>query len=277
MAQLQTVSERLATDGVVVANAWRIAGKWVEALTLINSLLLLSEMIEDVRIAGLLLMKGRILNDQALFGGVANVSERETTFARAIAYAEKTDDTALLGAVWSTWGMSLHVGYFENQRAHEPPHELEYFERGLALRTEADDAWGVSESLFQIGLVHQVIRNDLITALPYFQQSYECAVDLHDDMLASYAIRHLGYARAEQGDMAGAQSHFEESLHRRQLIGFTPGVAMAQFALARLLIEIGTHSAALPLLESARDTFAMLHSEGWAATMEKEIKAIKGE
>jgi tetratricopeptide (TPR) repeat protein len=270
MESIQHVAERVTKDGIVLANAWRIQGKWQEALALLDALLPAGTTPNPT----LYLAKARVLNDQALFGNVPNRTERDETLALALKQAELANDKRLWGALWSIWGMSLHVSFFENQRSAEPAHEMNYFERGLAFRTEADDALGIAESLFQIGLVHHVIRNDVNSALPYFQQSYEQAVALNDAMLASYAIRHLGYARAEQGDMAGAQVAFEESLHLRQTIGFTPGVAMAELALARLLVEMGQSTRALLLLESARNTFVSLGSDGWVSMIERDIAAI---
>jgi tetratricopeptide (TPR) repeat protein len=275
MATIDGVCERLATEGVTVAAQWQNEGKWSEALTLVAGLIALIGTISKDASAKLYLVKAQILRDQGMFGGVANDVEREAAVTQALEYAEQTEDKALLGEVWDTWGRSLHATFLAGDRTTEPPQEMEAFERALAFRQEANDHHGIAESTFHIGIVHQVVRGDSELALPYFRDSYERALALQDDLLASYAIRHIGFARAGNGNMAGARADFEESLRLRQVVGFIPGIAMAQLALGQYLAEIGESDSALPYLFSARDTFAMLQSQRWLQVVEREIALIQ--
>jgi hypothetical protein len=101
-----------------------------------------------------------------------------------------------------------------------------------------------------------VIRDDGPRSEPYFEQSYELAAEAGDDVLRSYAIRHLGWTRQERGDVDGAGAAFEESLALRERAGFVPGIGAAALALAQFEAEHGRTERALGLLARAREVFA---------------------
>ncbi len=133
------------------------------------------------------------------------------------------------------------------------PGELACFQRGLELRRRAGDERGVAESLFQVGLVHQVIRDDSAAALPWFEEAYTRARKAADPVLMSYAIRHVAFCRLHAGDRAGARAGLEESLWLREQAGFIPGVAMALAALAEVVASDGQRQDAVALLGGAGD------------------------
>ena len=76
--------------------------------------------------------------------------------------------------------------------------------------------------LFHVGLVHQVVRGDHGTARPYFEESYDRAVSLGDDVLASYALRHVAFCDEEAGDLDAAERRHEETLELRRRAGWFP-------------------------------------------------------
>ncbi|MBA3946855.1 MAG: hypothetical protein H0X37_20115 [Herpetosiphonaceae bacterium] len=220
-------SQQLLTEAIVLADAWRHAGRWMDAQTLLIGM---EPVAHDIGPAGMsrhALTVGRLLTDYATFGGADTLAERDAALATALPYAEQTDDDALLGAIWDAKGMSLHTAYLDTGRTAEPADELPAFERSLAYRQQANDQAGIAESLFHVGLVYGVIRDDHKRALPYFQQSYALAQAIEDDIIASYAIRHIGFAHYANGDVAAARANVAESLHLREAAGFIPGVAMA--------------------------------------------------
>jgi tetratricopeptide (TPR) repeat protein len=124
------------------------------------------------------------------------------------------------------------VQFLANPDAGETPEEMSLFERALEIREGLGDRRGAAESFFQIGLVHQIARQDEEAARRCFRRSYELADEVGDGVLMSYAIRHLGYLEQAAGNLDGAEAAFRESLQLREAAGWEPGVAPAQLALA---------------------------------------------
>lgn len=130
-------------------------------------------------------------------------------------------------------GRLLHARYLQERDA-EDPEELRLFERAAQLYAALGDQRGEGEALFWIGIVHQVIRDDLETAVPLFERSLALATDSDDDLTRSYALRHLGLAAHAAGDLAAARAHLEESTRLRHDLGFHAGAAANLIGLAYL-------------------------------------------
>jgi len=109
----------------------------------------------------------------------------------------------------------------EERVAIDPGPEQDLFEQALALRRELDDALGIAESLFQLGLVHQVLRRDGETAAPLFREALSLVESRPDadPLLRSEIHRHVGFdllLREERHDEALA--HLRESLEIRRML-----------------------------------------------------------
>jgi tetratricopeptide (TPR) repeat protein len=263
---------RQLEDAEALADVWRLAGRWEDALALLRGLDPVASELGGAAVARQQFLIGRILIDQGMFGGFDTHAERETTLDRALTHAQAMGDAALLAAIWDAKGLSLHVAYLDGDRSSEPEHELEYFERGLALRQQAGDRRDLAESFFHVGLVYGVLRHDHTQALPYFQQSYQVAQAAGDQIMESYAIRHIAFAHYDAGDIPAARAALEESLRLRETAGFVPGVAMALMALAYAVKEHGERSKALALLERAKQIFESLGATPRVALVEQEMK-----
>lgn len=57
----------------------------------------------------------------------------------------------------------------------------------------------MSQTIFHLGLAHQVLMADIDGALPLFEQSLQRAEEVSDFIMVSYALRHLGLAYLESG------------------------------------------------------------------------------
>ena len=250
--------ERLLHDALAIADTWRVRGRWSDALTLLRGLPPLVRESGDKATAHQCLSIGRILTDMATFGGMDTRDEREIALDHALRYAEASGQASLIGDVCDAKGMSLHVMYLESDRSHELDEELPFFERGLALRQQRGEHAAIAESLFHVGLVYGVVRNDHACALPYFEDAYRRATDVHDPITASYAIRHIAFAHAAAGDIPAALSALHESLRLREAADFIPGVAMACMVLAYPYTETGDKATAAHFLERAKDIFESL-------------------
>ncbi|GAA2392736.1 hypothetical protein Cme02nite_11780 [Catellatospora methionotrophica] len=157
-------------------------------------------------------------------------------------------------------GRLLHADFLH--RREEDPGELPAFERALDLYTRLGDTRGQGETLFWLGCFHQVVRDDAATARPLLQRSFDLASHDGDQLTMSYAIRHLGFADLEAGDRAGGREKLEESARIRRELGFLPGLAAAQLALAQLAYEEDRDEEAAALLEQARASAARSRAHG---------------
>lgn len=205
----EALQQRILADTAALAEQWRISGRWSDALMLLKGCLPLATEGGAVTLAQHWLLVGRILTDQGVFGGLNTTAERDAALADALRYAEQTTDGALQGAAWDARGMALHAAFLDSDRTHEPPDELTAFERGLALRQQDGDERAIAESLFHVGLVYGVARQNHQQALPYFEESYRRATLANDPITASYAIRHIAFARHAAGDNTAARAALE--------------------------------------------------------------------
>jgi tetratricopeptide (TPR) repeat protein len=264
----------LVGAAVEVADGWRLRGRWADGVALLRGVLPAARELGATPRARVLVALARMLNDQSMFAGVRQPKDRAAVLDEALALAQQTDDPALLGEVWAVRGMALHTDYLA-ERATEPTGELECFQRGLQLRRQAGDERGVAESLFQVGLVHQVIRGDSAAALPWFEEAYARARNAADPVLMSYAIRHVAVCRLHAGDRAGARDGLEESLRLREQAGFIPGVAMALAALADVVASDSQRQEAVALLGRAREIFASLGAAEHTAWVDQQLAEVQ--
>ncbi|MEU7589020.1 tetratricopeptide repeat protein [Micromonospora sp. NPDC049230] len=200
------------------------------------------------------LVRARERYEQAVFGGDAKVldeAERELTALDA--------DVALAR------GRILHARFLDSRV--EDAAELALFERAAGLYREMGDARGEGESLFWVGTVHQVIRQDQATAEPFFVRARQLATAAGDQLTLSYVLRHLCFGEQAAGRIDAARELLTESTRLRRDLEFTPGVAANLIGLAALAADVGDREAACALLDEAAELAAGSGAQGitrWA-------------
>jgi len=193
---------------------------------------------------------------------------------KAQSLAETSRDKVLIASIYDAIGLSLHVDFLNSDRSKELEDEFDFFEQGLELRKEHGTPEQVAESTFHVGLVYDVIRKEYEKALPYHEEAYKIATDEKDKLTASYAIRHIGFARFNTGDVDSAKQAFIESLELRKAIGFTPGIAFSLVTLAQVDVEQGDKTSALSRLIEARNLLATLGATPRVTWLEEQIAGI---
>jgi tetratricopeptide (TPR) repeat protein len=182
---------------------------------------------------------------QAVYGGDAS----------ALAEAERGLD-AVEADVALARGMILHAR-FQSAPADagsppvEDPAELPLFERALQLYQAVGDTRGEAEALFWIGCLHQFIRRDDETAVPYLEKSCRLAAQTGDKPTRSEALRHLGIAAHAAGRLDEARERLEESSQLRREVGALPGVASNMIGLAYIAAAQNRRADALATLDQA--------------------------
>lgn len=164
-------------------------------------------------------------------------------------------------------GRVLHARFFEDRK--EDPRELELFQRAAKLYRQFGDLASEADANFWIGTVHQVIRNDSATAVPFFELAETLAVKAGDDLTLSYAVRHLGFAALEADKLDDAEGLLRQSLELRRKVGFERGIAPALIALAEVARAAGRNAEAENLFDEAAES-----AEACGATKMLDLVAL---
>jgi tetratricopeptide (TPR) repeat protein len=130
--------------------------------------------------------------------------------------------------------------------------EESLFQRALTIRQALNDLGGVAQSLFGVGLVHQVLRGDWTTALPYFRQALALSEEHGDVLTRSEAHRHVGfYFLVEAGQPDQALHHLRISLDLREDFGDPRWIPSGTLALGQAYLVAGEHAEGVRLLRRA--------------------------
>ena len=270
-----TQEAKVFTAAFNLIDKWQLQGKWQDAQTLLAGLHPVAAQLDNDAQATLWLYTGRILTDEGAFGGKDTLEKREIALNKALEFAKLSSSANLLGSAYDALGFSLHVRYIDSDRTKEPENELAFFQRGLELRQKDGTKSQIAESIFHIGVVHDVIRKDYETALKYHQEAYDLAREADDKVTASYAIRHIAFTHIAANELETAQEALEESLRLREEVGFIPGTAFALAALANLDMRKGDRESALTRLERSRDMLQALGAISRVAWVERHITSLK--
>ncbi|GAB3954511.1 hypothetical protein GCM10029976_096950 [Kribbella albertanoniae] len=168
-------------------------------------------------------------------------------------------------------GKLLHAHFVDGREGKES-RELELFQRSLELYEALGDARGRAEALFWIGCFHQVVRDDAEPALAALVSSAELTRESGDELILSYALRHLGIAAHRDGRAEDAGRLLGESTELRRKLGFTEGVAANLVGLIHLAIDQGRSADAEALLAEAT---ALAQAAG-AATIVDQLAVARG-
>ncbi|MEU4219840.1 tetratricopeptide repeat protein [Actinoplanes sp. NPDC026623] len=120
--------------------------------------------------------------------------EAERTFQGLLSRARSDGDRALEAAVLDRLGMLMHFRALDGDLAQaDSDGEEALFQQALTIRRELGDQAGIAESLFGLGLVHQVLRTDWDAAMPCFTEALDLAEAHGDLLLRSEVHRHVGF------------------------------------------------------------------------------------
>ncbi|HEY4457189.1 MAG TPA: hypothetical protein VGN81_22960 [Pseudonocardiaceae bacterium] len=148
-------------------------------------------------------------------------------------------------------GKLLHARFLDG-REHVDERELPLFERAVELYEKHGERAKLADALFWVGCCHQIVLDDEATALDLFHAAYDLAAELGEDVIRSFAVRHLGFAALSTGELDLAQTRFAESLRLRRDAGAPAAtVAAAIIPLAVLAEQRGEDDRAEHLFAEA--------------------------
>jgi tetratricopeptide (TPR) repeat protein len=147
--------------------------------------------------------------------------------------------------------------------------EERLFAAALAIQREVGDPAGAAESLFGLGLVHQVLRGDWQTAMPFYREALALAERHADEMVRSEVHRHIGFYHVfVAGDAEQGLRHLRMSQVLRERYGDPRRVATGTLALGEAELVAGNRPEAVRLLREAvhQARMARLSEQriGWA-------------
>ncbi len=166
---------------------------------------------------------------------------------------EQVDGPATEAAVLHQLGWLMHFQALDRDRdATLAAEEEELFQQALRLRRGLGDLGGVAESLFGVGLVHQVLRADSAAAMPYFTEALTLADEHADVMTRSEVHRHVGFYYAiEDVQPDKALHHLRLSLELREADGDDRWLPGGTLALGEAELELGDRTEGLRYLRAA--------------------------
>lgn len=202
--------------------------------------------------------------EDALFEAAFRSGDFDTASRRlqeALEASQSSGDTSTEAFVIDRLGMVAHyrnvMRVIDGEDIGEADMAAEeaLFRRALELREVLGDVAGTAQSLFGVGLVHQVLRGDWPTAVRYYTQAFSLAgeagtaLDLYS---RSEIHRHLGfYFLVEEVDLEKAVDHLGTSLELREEMGDDRLLPSALVALGQAEAAAGNRRRAIELLERA--------------------------
>jgi tetratricopeptide (TPR) repeat protein len=149
-------------------------------------------------------------------------------------------------------------------------------DRASRLLATAPDQRRAGWVTFHCAVIADNLRGDAETAAPLFAEALDAAERTSDDLLAGEALRHLGGAAYESGDLDRAEELWARATELWQKAGSVPGVLAQQATLADLALRRGNTSEAIALAREARRWARNLSVE-WLETEAAELLERMGD
>jgi uncharacterized RmlC-like cupin family protein len=177
----------------------------------------------------------------------------ETGLRALLRDAERAGDRWAEAVALDRLGMLMHFQALDRAlEGAQPDAEQALFERALAIRREIGDTSGTAESLFDVGLVHQVLRQDWDRAMPLYRKAEELAGADGDPLLRSEVHRHIGFyhaAHEDRPDLALPRLRLSQEL--RETLDEPGWLVSGLTVLGRCELALGMHADALDHLRRA--------------------------
>lgn len=200
--------------------------------------------------ATLLLHYGNMLAIKTNFEN-APVEEAISVLEQAKQLALSIDDAQLLADALNGIAFAQYVAA-SNKREGDPHILLASFQEALECRRVLHDDRGVSESLFHVGLISELLGQKEVARSSY-TQALQIAQQQGYPREASEALRHLGFLEQAQGNFSQAQQYFTEALHVLEHAGIRVYLPFAHVVLADVCLAQGNVELASSQCQRALD------------------------
>ena len=180
-------------------------------------------------------------------------AQAEELLTAALAQAKEHKDRAAEAAALDRLGMLMHFRAIGQDFAlADTAAEEALFQQALVIRREIGDLAGAADSLFGIGLVHQVFGDDWDTAMPYYWEALALAEKHAGPLTRSEVHRHVGYFYlVSDVQPERALFHLRTSAELRDEHGDARWIPGGKLALGEALIATGEREEGLRLMREA--------------------------
>lgn len=149
----------------------------------------------------------------------SSADNRERRVSGAARAQVGADADGAVGGTTEAWGGAVGLG-----------------ERAVGLRDGGADDGRRGLASFYAGLIADNLQGEPEAAFGHFTAAFEFGERASDELLMSFALRHLGDHAYTAGDLKLAREHWEQSTELRQKVGHLLG-ALAQQALLSVLLR----------------------------------------
>lgn len=249
----QTNEEVLTEKLLAIAQDYKFQGKFDKAITVLESgMAIFALEAENKPLFGKLKVTlGHVLLRKSFHHNQVD-EVAQSLFQEVYEMAQEIKDQQLLAdAIYG-------LGYYNFKQGKQAWEEaLPKLKESLAIREKIGDEYGISRSLFTIGVIHQRSgRSD--EADNHFSESIKYAKAIKSAFMEGENERHIGYQWYLKNDLEKAMPHFLASLRLRRSLNYIDGAIFAAVTVGQMLEKQGKLEEAIPYLEQAlKDAIAI--------------------
>jgi hypothetical protein len=170
------------------------------------------------------------------------------------------------------YGVEL-AGLFGGQPERDPAVLDDLARRAAGLASGAPDPGRRAWAAFYAGLIEDVLRGGGEAGRPWYAEALAAGEQCGDELIVSYALRHLGFLASADGDAELARRHWQHSKELRQRAGCVPLVLAQQVQLAELDRDAGQAAAARAIAAEV-SSWSVALGCGWLEAGAAELLAV---
>lgn len=234
---MSLMTDTPASDLVAAARALMLAGRWSQA----TALLAAATPADDAERAVLAVTAAEVAVDQDFWSRTANGAtalDRASAAVDGVASSALAFDLSFLALRHDYDQQLLGPGPGYGDMAAAPWRSTAaadaLAERASALRERAPDPARRARAAFYAGLTEELLRGDPAAARLGYEEALRLGEESGDDLIVSYACRHLGSVALDDGDKDRARELLRRSMELRQRLGCVPLSLAQQLAVAEV-------------------------------------------
>lgn len=250
--------------------ALRLAGRWDVALALLTA----GKATSDAERLALAMAVAETEVDASLW---REEVEPQGALDRAAALLDATvgdpgfDGTALAEAAWQLDYLRMRRSYHAALHARDSNAGAKLDHWAERLGATAPDPRRGGWAAFFSGVIMDNLLDDPAIAHERYALARAAAESSGDELLESYALRHLGDHAQTTGDLDAARAAWERSTSLREQLGFVPGAVAQRLALAELRLAEGDGSGAAALASDVARAVRAMGLPLWLANAADDV------
>jgi hypothetical protein len=270
------MAEIAAVRLAAAARALMLAGRWDQASELLGAAMAAGDTaVGDTERAALAVAQAEVAVDQDFWvrtdRGATALERATAAVARAGAAGPELGFDLEFFRLKHDYGAEL-AGLFGGEGDRDPAVLDDLSRRATGLAGGAPDPGRRAWAAFYAGLIADVLRGGGEAGRPWYAEALAAGEQCGDELIVSYALRHLGFLASADGDAELARRHWQHSKELRQRAGCVPLVLAQQVQLAELDRDAGQAAAARAVAADV-NTWSRALGCGWLEAAAAELLA----